>query len=359
MRRSCLRMALIALALLAGCGTPAAAPTAPPAATSQPTIDPAARGQTLKVLCSGVDDWCKAMVTAFATQTGITASYERLSSGDALARLREDKAAPTFDVWHAGTADVYIAAKNEQLLQPYVSPTASQIPALLRDSEAEWSGAYVGVLGFCSNKDVLARLGLAAPHSWSDLLDPKLKGQVAMAHPATSGTAYNAVWTQVALNGGNIDAMFDYFTRLKANIATFTKSGAAPAELAAKGEIAVAIVFQHDCVKARENGAAALEVSFATEGTGYEIGGVAIVRGTANEAAAQAYIDWALSTKAQEIPATIKSYQLPTNPAAKIPAGAEAGTAIKQVDFDFAAAAAARTEIIERFTAEIAPAPEK
>ncbi len=213
---------LITTLALAACGTPAAstapAPSAPAAtlpAPAQPTAAPAAAtvpaGGAVRVLCGTAVDWCEAVMKAAQSQTGLNVTYERLSSGEGLERLRKEKAAPTFDVWYGGPADSYVAAKQDGLLQAYASPTAAQIPPQFKDAGGQWYGIYVGAVGFCSNVDSLKELGVPLPTKWSDLLNPKLKGQVAMSHPATSGTAYTAFWTQVELHQGNIDAAFDYF----------------------------------------------------------------------------------------------------------------------------------------------------
>lgn len=215
---------------------------------------------------------------------------------------------------------------------------------------------YVGALGFCSNRDVLAKLGVEKPDSWDDLLDERLKGQVAMAHPASSGTAYTAVWTQV-VRLGSVDAAFDYLKKLHNNILQYTKSGAAPGQMAARGEIAVAIIFSHDCVKFADEGAPMLEVSFPKEGTGYEIGGVALIKGAPEPEAAKMWIDWVLTAKAQEIGATVKSYQLPTNPEAKVSERSVKLSEVKLVDYDFIEAGKSRKAITQRFEDEITVAP--
>ncbi|MBA3531639.1 MAG: iron ABC transporter substrate-binding protein, partial [Ardenticatenales bacterium] len=103
-----------------------------------------------------------------------------------------------------------------------------------------------------------------------------------------------------------------------------TRAGRAPAQMAGRGEIAVGITFSHDCVKASEE-------------------------------AARTYVDWALSQAAQEIPATVNWYQLPTNPVATIPE--QSASQVKLLNYDFVAAGTARSELVERFTADIAPAP--
>ncbi|MCB9455663.1 MAG: ABC transporter substrate-binding protein [Anaerolineaceae bacterium] len=71
-----------------------------------------------------------------------------------------------FQVWWGGPADAFIAAKDEGLLEQYESPTAAAIPADLKDPDNYWTGVYVGALGFCSNNEILAELGVDVPASW-------------------------------------------------------------------------------------------------------------------------------------------------------------------------------------------------
>ncbi len=350
-----------ALLMLAACA-PAPAPTAAPVA--QPTAAPAAAEPTaapkpekLTVLCTPQEDWCQAMTKAFEEQTGIKTSYVRLSSGESLAKLRATKDNPEFSVWWGGPADGFVAAAAEDLLEPYVSPNAADIPAAQKDPNGIWTGVYVGALGFCSNKDVLAQLGVEKPNSWDDLLDPKLKGQVAIAHPASSGTAYTAVWTQVTRLGG-IDQAFEYLKQLHQNVLQYTKSGSAPGQMAGRGEVAVAVIFSHDCVKFADEGMTALEVSFPEEGTGYEIGGVALIKNAPEPEAAKMWIDWVLTAQAQEIGPTVKSYQLPTNPNAKVSERSVKLSEVKLVDYNFDEAGKNRKAITQRFEDEITVAPQ-
>ncbi|MGI8829598.1 MAG: extracellular solute-binding protein, partial [Candidatus Limnocylindria bacterium] len=151
---------------------------------------------TLTVLCTPQEDWCQVMVAAFQEETGIETSYVRLSSGEALARLRASADAPEFSVWWGGPADGFVAAHEEELIEVYDSPNAEAIAAEQKSDEAGvWTGVYVGALGFCSNTTRLEDLGVDVPTSWEALTDPALQGEVAMAHPASSGTAYTAFYT--------------------------------------------------------------------------------------------------------------------------------------------------------------------
>lgn len=313
-----------------------------------------AGGGKITVLCGATEEWCAANTRAFTQQTGIEADFVRLSSGEAVARLEAGKANPEFDVWHGGPADGYAAAANKGLLEPYVSLNARAIRPEWKSPDGSWTGVYVGVLGFCSNKKVLSDKGLRPPTSWADLLDPRYQENISVAHPATSGIGYTTLWTQIVLAHGDQDKAFAYLVRLRPNILQFSKSGLGTVQQVGRGEIGTAIVFSHDCVASREEGFTDLVVSFPQEGTGHEVGGVAVVKGTRNFDAAKAYVDWALTAKAQEIGPTVKSYQLPTNPAAKVSDHSARLDQLKLVPYDFAAAGTAKPMLVKRFDEQIA-----
>lgn len=337
-----------------------------------------AQEDTLTVLCTPQEDWCVAMTEAFEEETGIETNYVRLSSGESLARIRASQEDPEFSVWWGGPADAFIAAKEEGLIEEYASPNAEQIPADYQDADSYWTGIYVGALGFCSNTEILEELGLEAPDSWEDLLDPALSENIAMAHPATSGTAFTAFWTVVTLKAqeledaeagtgfdeeGNpteaaIDVAFEYFGELNNNILQYTRSGSAPGSMAGNGEIAVAIIFSHDCVKLQQEGFEEVLVNtFPSEGTGYEVAGMAIIKDGPEPEAARLWYDWALTAEAQEIGQTVNALQLPTNPESAVSELSVKLEDVNLIEYNFLAAGLNRNAIAERFDAEIATTP--
>ncbi len=333
---------------------------------------------TLTVLCTPQEDWCVAMTQAFEEETGIDTNYVRLSSGEALARVRASQDNPEFSIWWGGPADAFIAGSEEGLLEQYESPNAEDIPVGYKDADSYWTGVYVGALGFCSNLEILEELGVEPPTSWEDLLAPELSGNVAMAHPATSGTAFTAFWTVVTLKANELEAeeegtgydedgvpteaaldnAFEYFAALHQNILQYTRSGAAPGTMAGQGEVAVAIIFSHDCTKLQVEGFQDIvTTTFPEEGTGYEIGGMAILAGAPELEAAQMWYDWALTPEAQEIGQTVNSLQLPTNPDAAVSDLSVVLADVNVIEYNFQAAGANRTALVERFDADIAPEP--
>ena len=81
------------------------------------------------------------------------------------------------------------------------------------------------------------------PKCWKDLTKPEYKGEIQIADPQSSGTAYTAPAT---LRSCGEDQAFDYLKQLNANVSQYTKSGIAPARNAARGETAIGIGFLHD-----------------------------------------------------------------------------------------------------------------
>lgn len=312
----------------------------------------------ITIACGAMEDLCQAWTDKFTEQTGIQATYVRLSSGETVARLASAKDNPEFDVWHGGPVDGYGEAVNQGLIEAYTSPEAEKIPDEYKDPDGNWTGVYIGALGFCSNQSQLDKLGVDVPDSWDDLLDPALKGQVSMAHPSTSGTAFTTLWTQVTRLGSE-DAGMEYMAQLHNNVLQYSKSGTAPGQIAGRGEAAVGLVFSHDCVKYQEEGMTDLVVSFPEEGTGYEVGGVALVAGSSHKEAAQAYIDFAISAEGQNVGQTVGSYQVLTNPDADTSDKMANLDDINLIDYDFAAASAAKPDLTARFDEEIAAEPKE
>ncbi len=317
-------------------------------------IAPAASERVLNVLCSPAEEWCQGMAQEFEAQTGIRVSYVRLSSGEALARIRLEKDDPQFDIWWGGPLDGYIAAKQEGLLASYASPNVANLldTDKYHDPDNTWAGIYVGSLGFCTSTAWLAdHPDVAAPTSWADLLRPEFHREIVMAHPYTSGTAYTALATVLQLKGEGDG--WAYMTELTKQVREYTRSGARPVELVANGAGAVAIAFSHDIVRAIEASEDdALTLTFPVEGAGYEIGGMAILEGARHLAEAQRWYDWALTAEAQALGPKYGAFQAPTVTGVTLTHPGLLN--VRLIDYDFEWAGTHKKEFVERFTSEIA-----
>lgn len=194
---------------------------------------------------------------------------------------------------------------------------------------------------------------MPVPACWADLIKPEYKGEVQIANPNSSGTAYTALATLVQLLGE--DQAFEYLKQLNANVNLYTKSGSAPAKAAGRGETAIGIVFLDDAVTQGLQGFPTSAVA-PCEGTGYEIGSMSLIKGAPNAAGAKKWYDWALGLDAQKVgPSTKTSYQVPSNAKAAMAEGAPSIDQINLIDYDFKkfGSAEERRRLLTRWDNEI------
>lgn len=308
----------------------------------------------LNLLCVPQEEWCQGMKEEFEKEFGITVNYVRMSTGEALARLEAEKDNPQFDIMWGGPIDTYISGKDKDVFDKYESPNLDNLldPDKYMDPDHYWSGIYVGSLGFATNSEFLANNpGVEAPTSWADLLRPEFTDNILVAHPSTSGTSYTALATILQIMGE--DAGWDYIEDYAGQVLQFTKSGAAPAKFVGAGEAAVGIVFSHDIVKQIEDGLP-LVLTFPEEGTGYEIGGQAIVKGAKHRDAAEKWYDWALTPEAQALGPKYQAYQAPT--VGGVDLAYPELLEVNLIDYDFQWAGENKSAFVDKFTNEITAA---
>ncbi|WP_027135553.1 ABC transporter substrate-binding protein [Geminicoccus roseus] len=321
---------------------------------------PAEAAGKLTLYCVVDENWCQLMTTEFEKETGIDVAMTRKSSGETYAQVKSEADNPKGDVWWGGTGDPHLQAAEEGLTEAYQSPLNDELHDwALSQYEASGGrtvGIYAGALGFGYNTELLAEKGLEAPKCWADLIKPEFKGEVQMANPNSSGTAYTALATFVQLMGE--DEGFDYLKKLHANINQYTKSGSAPIKAAAQGETMVGIVFQHDAVTMKATGAPIAVVS-PCEGTGYEIGSMSIIAGARNMEEAEQFYDFALRADVQEKAREAKSYQVPSNKNAEPPPESPKLSDIKLIDYDFAKYGSSdeRGRLLKKWDEEVSALP--
>lgn len=326
------------------------------AAAAQPA---AAQGK-LTFYCSPDEAWCQLMTTEFEKATGIKVAMTRKSSGEFYAQLKAEQDNPKGDIWWGGTGDPHLQAAEEGLTEAYTSPLQGELhdwaKSVHKISNGRTVGVYAGALGFGYNTELLKKKGLASPACWADLIKPEFKGDVQMANPNSSGTAYTALATFVQLMGE--EKAFDFLKALHMNINQYTKSGSAPIKAAAQGETMVGIVFQHDAVTMKVAGAPIAVVS-PCEGTGYEIGSMSIVKGARNLDEAKKFYDFALRADIQSMAVKAKSYQVPSNRSAKAPPESPDFSQIKLIDYDFTkfGSSAERQRLLTKWDKDISALP--
>ena len=315
-----------------------------------------AASQQLNVICPVQAEWCSLAATEFEKETGIKVGLTLKGSGESFAQIAAEKANPKLDLWFGGTGDPHLQAAEQVLTEEYKSPMLAQLQPWAQ-KQAEQSkyrtiGLYLGVLGIGYNTELLARKKFAAPACWKDLIKPEFAGEVQMANPNASGTAYTAIATIVQLFGE--DEAFKYLKALHKNINNYPRSGVGPIKAVARGETLVSVSFIHDVVTEAQAGFPVKSVA-PCEGTGYEIGSMSIVKGARNLENAKKFYDWALTPKAQALAAQSKQFQLPSNVNTPVSPLSPKTADIKLINYDFAkyGASAERKRLLEKWDKEV------
>lgn len=299
----------------------------------------------------GLQEDLAALVTQkFQEKSGIPTEYINLSSGETLARLKAERSNMSASVWYGGPVDGMIAAIDEGLIEPYLSPEAQNIKAEYKDDKGFWTGIYVGYLGFVANKKTLAEKGLKMPSSWADLLKEEFTGEIVVAHPGSSGTAYTMLASLVQMMGE--EKAMEYLKKLNSQVRQYTKSGKAPGRMVGMGEALLGITFLHDGIKYQKEGFKDIIVGAPAEGTGYEIGGVVLLKNAPNPEGAKKFIDFVLTAEAQDLGKVTGSYHFLTNVGGTNPEEAREIEGTKLIDYDFDWAGKNKKRLVDVFTKE-------
>lgn len=193
-----------------------------------------------------------------------------------------------------------------------------------RDADFRWVGTVLSAFGICYNTDVLDRLGIDEPFTgWSDLENPKLFGQIALADPTKSGSTTKAfemliqqkIQMKLAASGLSeskaIEAGWDDAMRLilkiSANSRYFTDSAAKVPRDVAMGDAAAGMCIDFygrtfNELYRRENGKDS-RVQFLMPIGGTSIGAdpIGMLRGAPNPEMAHRFVEFVLSPKGQKL----------------------------------------------------------
>lgn len=238
------------------------------------------------------------------TYPDITVNVVRESTGIITAKLIAEKDNPQADLVWGTAASSMMVLDDMGALEPYEPEGCDRIlPQFKSDKEVPtWVGIDAWETAFVVNTEELKKLGMEPEEikSYEDLLDPRLKGQIVMSNPNSSGTGFLTVSVILQLKGKDSEAGWDYLDQLHENIAQYVHSGSKPAKMAASGECAVGISFGYAGISQRDKGAP-VEVIFPEEGSGWDLEANALMKKEEINPAAYTFLDWAISDEAMDL----------------------------------------------------------
>lgn len=263
------------------------------AASGTPDLAAARREGALLLLHGDQEPDVVKFLQLFTERTGIEARQQRLLPGTALPKLEAEMKAGRndTDVYWCSDIGLLEQMRSKGQLLRYESPEIAAYGKNFHSDPAGFWTAYVEITQpmMFSTKYVKAADG---PKTWTDLLDPRWKGQIGFQNSA-AGSQYT--WWYLLKD----ILPADYWDRLLAQQPrVFASSTQIMTEIQNGNLLIGGKVSDFQYVKAKRDGAP-VEIVYPPEGTPSLIQGVSIIAGTKRPNAAKAFVDFVLSKEGQ------------------------------------------------------------
>ncbi len=300
---------------------------------------PAYAEGTLVIYNAGSVDMGEDLARAFkAKDHNINVELIRLGSGEIITRVKAEARRPQGDIIMA------MAKENMEvvydLLQSYRIPEAAKFPDNVKDSGGnKYFGFSFNIQAFIINTD---RVPLyKAPKSWKDLGDTQWRGEVVMANPALSGSAYAQLFQMVGLYG------WDHINDVR-KVTTFVPKSGLVYTFVGRGEFAIGITGEGNVFAEKAKGNP-VEAVYPSEGTGLRFDASGIIKGGPNLKNAKLWMDFLTTKEAMTIISQAPHFRRMTRPDVPPPPGLKPTSQIKFFEYDANKAADSRNDYLQKF----------
>ncbi|MBM6975170.1 extracellular solute-binding protein [Intestinimonas butyriciproducens] len=250
-------------------------------------------GQRLVVYTSHKEEVWWPIVREFEERTGIWVDVVTGGTNELLERLEEEAEHPNADVMFGGGVDSL--AVYEDCFEPYFCAGWEEIQPQYRSAEGLWTPFSSLPVVLIYNTKLLPEGRVT---SWDDLLGGALRGRVAFADPAVSGSSYTGLVTMVRAIGEDMETTVREFAySLEGN------------ELSGSGEVLTAVnsgsfwvgVTLEETALKRQAAGDSIAVVYPVDGTSLVPDGSALVKGAPHSDNASLFLDFTVSYDVQQM----------------------------------------------------------
>jgi iron(III) transport system substrate-binding protein len=226
----------------------------------------------------------------------------------AYGRIVEWKGRPEADIFWGGESALFDKLAEQKLLARLDLPKSvvdsipdsigkpKSIP--LKDPKGYWIGTVLEPYGLVYHPRLYQRLGIQPPKDWDDLLDPKLKGNVAQCAPTRSSSSHATY--EVILQRDGDDKGWAWLKRLAGNTGLFTARSRDVPSVVARGEFAAG--FAVPSYMAFEDRLAGHDIKFVAPKTAWITPEpIGVLAGSKRPRAALAFVEFMLSERGQRV----------------------------------------------------------
>lgn len=261
-------------------------------------------------------------------------------TGELCQRIVAESENPQGDVLWGGGADTL--AGYVDYFDAYVCANDDVIGDAYKDADDMWIGESPLPMVFIYNKNLIAEEDV--PKTWDDLCNEALKGKIAFASPAKSGSAYTQLCTML-FSKDTIDEgwelVFNFIKNLDGKV---QDSSGNCHKLVASGEYAVGVTIEKSAVLYNDNP----DISYVYPAKNSAVpDGVALIKNCPNPDNAKLFIDFVTGLECQ----TAQNADWARRPVRSdlTPVGLVGLDTLDLGNYDFAYAAKNKAEIVEKW----------
>lgn len=261
-------------------------------------------------------------------------------TGELCQRIVAESENPQGDVLWGGGADTL--AGYVDYFDAYVCANDDVIGDAYKDADDMWIGESPLPMVFIYNKNLIAEEDV--PKTWDDLCNKALKGKIAYASPAKSGSAYTQLCTML-FSKDTIDEgwelVFNFIKNLDGKV---QDSSGNCHKLVASGEYAVGVTIEKSAVLYNDNP----DIGYVYPAKNSAVpDGVALIKNCPNPDNAKLFIDFVTGLECQ----TAQNADWARRPVRSdlTPVGLVGLDTLDLGNYDFAYAAKNKAEIVEKW----------
>lgn len=256
-----------------------------------------AKGGDLVIYCPHPLEFIDPLVAEFEAETGVSVEVIAAGTGELMKRVESEKDNPLGDILWGGTITTVEPIKD--YFEPYTSVNEGQILDAYKNVEGNMTRFTAVPSVIMINTNLIGDIEV---NGYEDLLNPELKGKIAMADPAKSSSSFEHLVNMLyAMGEGDPEKGWDYVEKFMENTNyTLLSGSSAVYKGVADGEYPVGLTFEEGSAKYVNTGAPVKTV-YMEEGTIVKPDGIYIIKNCKNMDNAKAFVDFATSADAQKM----------------------------------------------------------
>lgn len=280
------------------------------------------------------------ILKAYEQKTGVNVNAvydtEETKSTGLANKLLAEKNRPQADVFWSNEPVRTLVLKKNNVLAAYKSPNAEGIPETFKDPDGYWTGFSARSRVIVYNTNLVKPEEV--PKSVFDLVDPKWKGQVAIADPRFGSTSFHVAALYAQLGDEQAD---EFFRKLKANDVKIVPGNSVVRDMVARGEVKVGLTDTDDVNVALEDKQPVAMVFPDREGIGVPVmpNMVSFIAGAPHAEAGKQLIDYLLSPEVERLLAQSEAVQIPLRPGVDGPKNIPQLSSFKPMTLNYGSAA--------------------